>query len=96
MQIVPFDEDDLERGAELRSDQAFAGARNAHDHVEPSVASAHEVAPILYHRRILGYSAGVDRLVTSKKRGNGTNATGDDRVGPDGRQHGTAPGSGRA
>src|SRR5438034_24724 len=59
MQIVPFDEVDMKRGGELRSDQAFAGARNAHDHVEPSVASAHEVAPILYHRRNRGYSAGV-------------------------------------
>src|SRR5213083_3009040 len=69
MQIVPFDEVDMKRGGELRSDQAFAGARNAHDHVEPSVASAHEVAPILYHRRIRGYSAGV--AIGSSLRGSG-------------------------
>src|SRR5713226_4963667 len=69
MQVVTFDELDVERASELRSERALAGARDAHHHVEPSVDSAHEVAPILYHRRIRGYSAmRRDRLITSMER----------------------------
>jgi len=47
--------------------------------LEPSVDSAHEVAPILYHRGIRGYSARrCDRLTNFF--GSSNNATGDDRV----------------
>src|SRR5207247_10292800 len=44
MQVITFDELDVERASELRSDQALSGAADAHHHVEPSVRSAHEVA----------------------------------------------------
>src|SRR5439155_10410980 len=47
MEVITFDELDAEHARELRSDRALAGASDAHDHVEPSVDSAHEVAPIL-------------------------------------------------
>src|SRR2546429_5883119 len=55
MQVITFDEPDVERASELRSDQALAGAADAHHHVEPSVRSAHEVAPIVYRRGTRGY-----------------------------------------
>src|SRR2546430_8351045 len=55
MQVITFDEPDVERASELRSDQALAGTADAHHHVEPSVRSAHEVAPIVYRRGIRGY-----------------------------------------
>src|SRR6266566_1262446 len=58
MQVIAFDELDVERASELRSDQALAGAADAHHHVEPSVHSADQVAPIVYHRGIRGYRAG--------------------------------------
>src|SRR5207245_8662748 len=56
VQAITFDELDVELASEHRSDEALAGAADAHHHVEPSVRSAHEVAPILYHQRIPGYS----------------------------------------
>src|SRR5438093_843508 len=55
MQVITLDELDVECASELRSDQALAGAADAHHHVEPSMHSAHDVAPIVYCRGIRGY-----------------------------------------
>src|SRR6266566_2619504 len=43
VQVITFDELDVEHARELRSDRALPGARDAHDHVEPTLRSAHEV-----------------------------------------------------
>src|SRR3989454_321506 len=58
MQVITFDERDVELASQLRADQTLSGAGDAHDHVKAGMDSAHEVAPILYHRGIRGYCAG--------------------------------------
>ena len=55
MQGIPFKECGAQRARERRSDGGLSGARDAHDHVQVSMDGAHEVAPILYQRPILGY-----------------------------------------
>src|SRR5437016_2915059 len=39
VQVITFDEFNVEFSREPRADEALAGARNAHDHVEPGVHS---------------------------------------------------------
>src|SRR6266511_419425 len=43
VEVITFHEFDAEHARELRSDRALSGASDAHDHVEPTVRSAHEV-----------------------------------------------------